>query len=408
MEEWFPWRWTACWSLPGVGRKTASCVLVYAFGKAAIPVDTHVHRISNRLGWVKTKTPEKTEFALRQNIPEKDWIDLNDLLVFHGKNVCKPIRPLCSICSIEKYCAKIIARGNDGLRTLKNCATGLKKERPVLRFIGLGYVGLPMAIEFAKAGYPVVGIDNDPGRVEQLKEGRTYILDVNEKELQEVKSRLTATNIFRALVEADAVIICVPTPLRKTKDPDMSYILSATTEIARYLHKGQLIILESTTYPGTTEEIILPELESTGMKVGSDFFLAFSPERIDPGNPKYNIRNTPKIVGGVTYSCGELTEILYQAIVEKVVRVSSARSAEMVKLLENTFRAINIGMVNEVAIMCDKLGIDTWEVIDAAASKPFRLHAFLPGSRPGRALHPDRSALSVLEAEDFELFGKIH
>ena len=261
----------------------------------------------------------------------------------------------------------------------------IEKRTARIGVIGLGYVGLPMAIEFAKAGYSVVGIDNDPKRVQQLKEGKTYILDVNEQELKEVTSRLTATNNFRALIETEAVIICVPTPLRKTKDPDMSYILSATAEIARYLHRGQLIILESTTYPGTTEEIILPELETTEMKVGSEFFLAFSPERIDPGNPKYNIRNTPKIVGGVTYPCGELTELLYQSIVESVVRVSTARSAEMVKLLENTFRAINIGMVNEVAIMCDKLGVDTWEVIDAAATKPFGFMPFYPG--PGLGGH---------------------
>ena len=261
----------------------------------------------------------------------------------------------------------------------------IEKRTARIGVIGLGYVGLPMAIEFAKAGYSVVGIDNDPKRVQQLKEGKTYILDVNEQELKEVTSRLTATNNFRALIETEAVIICVPTPLRKTKDPDMSYILSASAEIARYLHRGQLIILESTTYPGTTEEIILPELETTEMKVGSEFFLAFSPERIDPGNPKYNIRNTPKIVGGVTYPCGELTELLYQSIVESVVRVSTARSAEMVKLLENTFRAINIGMVNEVAIMCDKLGVDTWEVIDAAATKPFGFMPFYPG--PGLGGH---------------------
>jgi UDP-N-acetyl-D-glucosamine dehydrogenase len=261
----------------------------------------------------------------------------------------------------------------------------LENRSARIAVIGLGYVGLPMAVEFAKAGYSVVGIDNDPKRVEQLKEGRTYILDVQEDELQQVTSRLTATNNFRALIEAEAIIICVPTPLRKTKDPDMSYILAATTEISRFLHKGQLIILESTTYPGTTEEIILPELESTGLKVGIDFFLAFSPERIDPGNPKYNIKNTPKIVGGVSYPCGELTELLYQSIVETVVRVSTARAAEMVKLLENTFRAINIGMVNEVAIMCDKLGIDTWEVIDAAATKPFGFMPFYPG--PGLGGH---------------------
>jgi len=254
-----------------------------------------------------------------------------------------------------------------------------------LAVIGLGYVGLPMAIEFARAGYSVVGIDKDNRRVEQLKAGKSYILDVSEKQIRDCGEKLTATNNFRALIEAEVVVICVPTPLRKTKDPDLSYILSATQEISKYLHKGQLIILESTTYPGTTEEIILPELQATGMKAGTDFFVAFSPERIDPGNPKYTIHNTPKIVGGVTEACGILTESLYRSIVEMVVRVSTARSAEMVKLLENTFRAINIGMVNEVAIMCDKLGIDTWEVIDAAATKPFGFMPFYPG--PGLGGH---------------------
>jgi UDP-N-acetyl-D-glucosamine dehydrogenase len=261
----------------------------------------------------------------------------------------------------------------------------IEQKSARIAVIGLGYVGLPMAIEFARAGYSVVGIDNDAKRVAKLNEGQSYILDVGENQLHECGEKLTATNHFGSLMEADVVVICVPTPLRKTKDPDLSYILSATSEISKYVHKGQLVILESTTYPGTTEEIILPELQNTGLKAGTDFFLAFSPERIDPGNPKYTIRNTPKIVGGVTEACGVLTELLYQSIVEKVFRVSTARSAEMVKLLENTFRAINIGMVNEVAIMCDKLGIDTWEVIDAAATKPFGFMPFYPG--PGLGGH---------------------
>jgi UDP-N-acetyl-D-glucosamine dehydrogenase len=254
-----------------------------------------------------------------------------------------------------------------------------------LAVIGLGYVGLPMAIEFVRAGYSVVGIDTDSNRIEKLKQGKSYILDVGENMLRDCGERLNATNDFSALMDAEVVVICVPTPLRKTKDPDLSYILSATQEISKFLHKGQLVILESTTYPGTTEEIILPGLQATGLKAGGDFFVAFSPERIDPGNPKYTIHNTPKIVGGVTEACGILTELLYRSIVEKVVRVSTARSAEMVKLLENTFRAINIGMVNEVAIMCDKLGIDTWEVIDAAATKPFGFMPFYPG--PGLGGH---------------------
>jgi len=251
--------------------------------------------------------------------------------------------------------------------------------------IGLGYVGLPMCIEFAKAGFRVTGIDKDANRIAQLKENRSYILDVDQTTLRSISTKLHPTTDFQALSAVDVVIICVPTPLRKTKDPDLSFILSATSEVANFLHRGQLIILESTTYPGTTDEVILPELQQKGLHVGQDFFLAFSPERIDPGNKVYSIRNTPKIVGGVTQACGELAELLYQSITEKVVRVSSSKSAEMVKLLENTFRAINIGMVNEVAIMCDKLGIDTWEVIEAAATKPFGYMAFYPG--PGLGGH---------------------
>jgi UDP-N-acetyl-D-glucosamine dehydrogenase len=270
-------------------------------------------------------------------------------------------------------------------QTFEDLRGRIQQRTARVAVVGLGYVGLPMAIEFINAGFAVTGIDSDSKRLAQLKDGKSYILDVNQTTLRDASPRLIATNNFRALIEAEIIVICVPTPLRKTKDPDLSYILAATSEIARYLHKGQLIILESTTYPGTTEEIILPELQNTQLKVGVDFFLAFSPERIDPGNTTYTIRNTPKIVGGVTSYCGELTELLYGSIVEKVVRVSTARSAEMVKLLENTFRAINIGMVNEVAIMCDKLHIDTWEVIDAAATKPFGFMPFYPG--PGLGGH---------------------
>lgn len=269
--------------------------------------------------------------------------------------------------------------------TKKELREKIEQRTAQIAVIGLGYVGLPMCIEFTRAGFSVAGIDTNQERVDKLKAGKSYILDVSDQDLQSILERFSPTTNFRILAETDAVIICVPTPLRKTKDPDISYIVSATSEIVKFLHRKQLVILESTTYPGTTDEIILPELEATGLKIGADFFLAFSPERIDPGNVKYNIRNTPKIVGGVTPDCGELAELLYQTITEKVVKVSSTKSAEMVKLLENTFRAINIGMVNEVAIMCDKLRVDTWEVIDAAATKPFGFMPFYPG--PGLGGH---------------------
>ena len=251
--------------------------------------------------------------------------------------------------------------------------------------LGLGYVGLPMCVEFARAGFQVQGVDSDASRVAQLRQGRSYILDLPDEVLHSIQNNFHAGTDFAVLADSDIAVICVPTPLRKTKDPDLSYVLSAASEIAKHLHRGQLIILESTTYPGTTDEVILPELEKRGLKAGIDFHLSFSPERIDPGNQQFTLRNTPKIVGGTTPRCGELAEQLYRCIVDRVVRVSSTRAAEMVKLLENTFRAINIGMVNEIAIMCSRLGIDTWEVIDAAATKPFGYMAFYPG--PGLGGH---------------------
>ena len=261
----------------------------------------------------------------------------------------------------------------------------IKNHSAQVAVIGLGYVGLPMCVEFTRAGYSVIGIDTDENKIAQLKSGKSYILDVKDDTVRSILPHFTSVSQFDHLTKADVIVICVPTPLRKTKDPDLSHIKAAVSQIAKYLRIGQLVIVESTTYPGTTDEIILPELESGGLKAGSDFFIAFSPERIDPGNTKYNLRNTPKIVGGYTSQCGELAALLYQSIAEKIVKVSSTRSAEMTKLLENTFRAINIGMVNEVAIMCDKLGIDTWEVIDAAATKPFGFMPFYPG--PGLGGH---------------------
>src|SRR5262244_1795697 len=253
--------------------------------------------------------------------------------------------------------------------------------------IGLGYVGLPLAIGFARAGYQVTGIDTDPHKVAGIQAGVSHVQDICSEELQQVvrSGHLRATQDFGVLAEVDSVSICVPTPLSKTKDPDISYIVSVTEAIRARLHPGQLIVLESTTYPGTTDEVVLPRLASTGLQVGRDFCLAFSPERIDPGNTVFRLANTPKILGGVTPQCTEAAAYLYQQIIASVVPVSSSRAAEMVKLLENTFRAVNIGLVNEVAIMCKKLGLDTWEVIDAAATKPFGFMPFYPG--PGLGGH---------------------
>ncbi len=253
--------------------------------------------------------------------------------------------------------------------------------------VGLGYVGLPLATTFAEAGFHVIGIDVDQQKVDRANTGKSYIPDIASTTLQALidTGRLHFTSDYSALADIDAVSICVPTPLRKTRDPDISYILAATQQVRAHLHPGQLVVLESTTYPGTTDEVVLPELESSGLKVGVDFFLAFSPERIDPGNSDFDTRNTPKIVGGITPACTELAQAFYRAAIEQVVPVSSARVAEMAKLLENTFRAVNIGLVNEIAIICEKLHINVWEVIEAAATKPFGFMPFTPG--PGLGGH---------------------
>lgn len=263
----------------------------------------------------------------------------------------------------------------------------MEKSETVQSVIGLGYVGLPLAVEFAKAGLETIGIDIDQTKVAKVNAGESYIGDVAEEELREVVSsgKLRATTDFSILQEIDTINIAVPTPLRKTKDPDISYIVAALKEIKKYIHKGQLIILESTTYPGTTEEVMMPILEESGLKVGSDFYLAFSPERVDPGNEKYTTKNIPKVVGGVTPACTELAAALYTAAGMNPVPVNSSRVAETVKLLENTFRSVNIGLVNEIALMCNRMGINVWEVIDAAATKPFGFMPFYPG--PGLGGH---------------------
>ncbi len=254
--------------------------------------------------------------------------------------------------------------------------------------LGLGYVGLPLATIFGEAGFKVIGVEPNPDKVERLKKGESYVQDVpSEKVARLLESgKFQATSDFSVLAEADAVSICVPTPLRKTGDPDLSFILDATDELAKYMHPGVVVVLESTTYPGTTREIMLPKLtEHSGLEVGEDFFLAFSPERVDPGREDWTTFNTPKVIGGITMACTELASFWYAQALETVVPVSSAESAEMTKLLENTFRMINIGLVNEMAIMCDRLGLDVWEIIDAAATKPFGFMRFTPG--PGLGGH---------------------
>jgi len=253
--------------------------------------------------------------------------------------------------------------------------------------VGLGYVGLPLAVEFAKAGFTVTGIDLVESKVARLNAGDSYVQDVSSAEVNNLvaERKLYATTDFSVISELDTINICVPTPLRKTKDPDMSYIVSACQEIAKYFHPGMLAILESTTYPGTTEEVVLPMLSSSGLQVGNDFFLCFSPERVDPGNPQFQTRNIPKVVGGTTPACTQMGAQFYSQALDHVVPVSSTQVAEMVKLLENTFRMINIGLVNELAVMCDRMGINIWEVIDAAATKPFGFMPFYPG--PGLGGH---------------------
>lgn len=263
----------------------------------------------------------------------------------------------------------------------------IKNKKAKIAIIGLGYVGLPLAVEFAKKGFLALGVDLDVNKVKAINAGRSYILDIKEEEVRPLvkKGFLKATDDYSKLRDVDAIIICVPTPLRKTKDPDMSFIVSAAEAIAKNLRKGQVIVLESTTYPGTTEEVILPILEKTGLKVGRDFNLGFSPERIDPGNPTYMTHNIPKVVSGQTKACVDNIKLLYSQIIGKIIPASSVKVAEMVKLLENTFRAVNIGLVNEMALMCDDLKIDVWEVIEVAKSKPFGFMPFYPG--PGLGGH---------------------
>jgi UDP-N-acetyl-D-glucosamine dehydrogenase len=266
-------------------------------------------------------------------------------------------------------------------------AEKIRSRRARVGIVGLGYVGLPLAVEFARAGFSVTGIDVSERKVQRINAGDSYVGDVPSAILSPLVAAgtLRATSDFAALDGLETVNICVPTPLRKTKDPDMSFIVSACERIVSHFHSGMLVILESTTYPGTTDEVVLPMLSKSGLHVGADFFLCFSPERVDPGNPGFRTANIPKVVGGCTPACTEMGRLFYAQALEQVIPVGSTQVAEMVKLLENTFRMINIGLANEIALMCDRMGIDVWEVIDAAATKPFGFMPFYPG--PGLGGH---------------------
>jgi UDP-N-acetyl-D-glucosamine dehydrogenase len=301
--------------------------------------------------------------------------------------------------------------------TVQSLANKISGRTARVGIVGLGYVGLPLAVEYAKAGFPVTGIDLSASKTESINGGKSYIGDIPDHELAPLvaSGKLRATTDFSAIRDLDTVNICVPTPLRKTKDPDMSYIVAATQDIAKYFHKEMLIILESTTYPGTTDELVLPMLEKTGLKVGEDFFLCFSPERVDPGNAKFQTKNIPKVVGGTTPACTEIGRMFYAQALEHVVPVSSTQVAEMVKLLENTFRMINIGLVNEIAIMCNGMDINVWEVIEAAATKPFGFMPFYPGPGLGGHCIPIdpfylswKSKQAGIEARFIELAGQIN
>ena len=300
---------------------------------------------------------------------------------------------------------------------VETLAERIKTRTARVGVVGLGYVGLPLAVEFAKAGFHVTGIDVLASKVDQINQGHSYIQDIHTEELRSLvdSKRLDATTDFSVIADLDTINIAVPTPLRKTKDPDMSFVVSACQEVAKYFRPGKLVILESTTYPGTTDELLLPMLERPGLRVGEHFFLCFSPERVDPGNPNFQTLNIPKVVGGITPACTKMGALFYEQALEKVVPVSSTQVAEMVKLLENTFRMINIGLVNEMALMCDRMGINVWEVIDAAATKPFGFMPFYPGPGLGGHCIPIdpfylswKSKQAGVEARFIELAGAIN
>ncbi|MEO5924550.1 MAG: nucleotide sugar dehydrogenase [Bryobacteraceae bacterium] len=296
-------------------------------------------------------------------------------------------------------------------------AQKIKSHQAHVGVVGLGYVGLPLVVEFAEAGFTVTGIDLDQRKVDMINRGESYIQDIPTSVLKPLweKGLVKATTDFAVVKDLDTISICVPTPLGKSKEPDMSFIVKSCESMTQHFGPGKLVVLESTTYPGTTDELMLPMFEKGGLKVGEDFFMCFSPERVDPGNAKFHTKNTPKVVGGITANCTELGALFYQQAIDTVVPVGSTRSAEMVKLLENTFRMINIGMVNEIARMCDRMNINVWEVIDAAATKPFGFMPFYPGPGLGGHCIPIdpfylswKSKQSGFEARFIELAGTIN
>ena len=284
----------------------------------------------------------------------------------------------------------------------------IRQRRAQVCVVGLGYVGLPLAVEMAAVGFDVLGIDVSAEKVQAIREGRSYIRDVAPRHVAAVvkSGRLSASLDFQRVEGADVIFICVPTPFTGTRAPDLSYIVAATEEIAKRLHGGQLVILQSTTYPGTTEEVVLPILERTGLKVGSDFFLAFSPERINPGDREHNVRNTPKVTGGVTPDCTELARVLLEQLTAEVFVVSSPRAAEMTKLLENIFRSVNIALVNELALLSERMGIDLWEVIAAASTKPFGFMPFYPGPGVGGHCIPVDPYYLLWKAREYDFHTK--
>lgn len=284
----------------------------------------------------------------------------------------------------------------------------ISRRQTIVSVIGLGYVGLPLALEIIRAGFRVIGIDKDVSKIELLKQGRSYIHDVSDDDIKEMidTGRVAFTTDSAMLADADAISVCVPTPLRKTKDPDLRYVAAAADDIERHVQSGAVVVLESTTYPGTTEEILGTALTRAGFTLGDDIFLAFSPERVDPGNPIFQTKNTPKVIGGITPACGRVAAALYECFIDNVLVVSSARVAEMVKLLENTFRSVNIGLVNEMSMMCDRMGIDVWEVIDAASSKPFGFMPFYPGPGIGGHCIPLDPQYLSWKAKTFNFYNR--
>lgn len=286
----------------------------------------------------------------------------------------------------------------------------LKNRTAKLGVVGLGYVGLPLAVEKARAGYTVIGFDVQEKKVQLVNEGHNYIGDILDEDLENLvkEGKIKATTDFSFVKDVDAVAIAVPTPLDKFKQPDVSYVVNSTKDIAKYIHRGMLVVLESTTYPGTTEEIVKPILEESGLKCGVDFFLAFSPERVDPGNKEFKTKNTPKVVGGITEECTEVAAALYSSVLEgEIHKVSSPAVAEMEKILENTFRHINIGLANEMAILCKKMGIDIWEVIDAAKTKPYGFMAFYPGPGLGGHCIPLDPFYLTYKAREFDYHTRL-